>query len=314
MMKIGNLEIKGKVFLAPMCNVTSLPFRLLCKKYGAAMMYSEMIYADAYVMESEKSEKKAFFIEEERPIGIQLTGSNFDILEKAIKKAEKELHPDVIDINIGCPAYNVIKSGAGSALLKDCTKLSELVKRLSSAVDIPLTCKIRILSDENETIRTARAIQEAGAKALSVHGRTAKQMYSGQADWSVIKKIKDELTVPVIVNGDVRDEVSARAALELTGCDAVMVGRAAIGNPYIFKRIKHFLETGEKIPEQTISEKAKEFSEFLNLCRKYNYMSISYIKMEATNFAKGFVGAAVIREQISRCKEVEEIEETLRSL
>jgi tRNA-dihydrouridine synthase B len=313
-MKIGKLEIKGNVFLAPMCNVTSLPFRLLCKKYGAAMMYSEMIHADAYVMESEKSSKRAYYLEEERPIGIQLTGSNIDVLEQAIKKIEKKQHPDLIDINIGCPAHNVIKSGAGSALLKDIDKLSHLIKKLSSAINIPLTCKIRILTEDKETIKTAQAIEKAGAKAITVHGRTVKQKYSGKADWNIIKKVKDNLSIPIILNGDVKDEESAKRAFETTGCDAVMIGRAAIGNPHIFKRINHYLETGERLPKQSIKDKVKEFSQFLGLCRKYGYMDMLFIKTEAANFAKNFEGAAKIRAAVSKCITPEDIEKILRSL
>jgi nifR3 family TIM-barrel protein len=313
-MNIGDLEIKGNIFLAPMCNVTSLPFRLLCKKYGAAMMYSEMIHADAYIRDNEKSAKRAYFLEEERPIGIQLTGSDIDILERAIKKIEKELHPDLVDINIGCPAYNVIKSGAGSALLKDSAKLSALVKRLSSAIKIPLTCKIRILPYEEDTIKIAKIIEKSGAKAITVHGRTVKQKYSGKADWEIIRKVKETISIPVILNGDIRDEESAERAFENTGCDAVMIGRAVIGNPFLFRRINHYLQTGEKLPEMAIKERAEEFSEFIGLCRKYGYTNIAYIKMEATNFAKKFTGAAKIREGISKCSNAEDIERILRSL
>jgi tRNA-dihydrouridine synthase B len=305
-MRLGNLEIKGKLFLAPMCNVTALPFRVLCKKYGAAVVYSEMIHADAYLMESEKTRKRAVFLDEERPVGLQLTGSSPELVIKAAVKAEKEYKPDLIDINIGCPAYNVIKSGGGSALLKEPEKLKKLITGLSKSISAPLTCKIRILQDDDSTIKIARIIEKAGAKAITVHGRTAKQRYSGKANWEAIKKVKKSIGIPVILNGDVRDEMSAEKALK-TGCDAIMIGRAAIGNPFLFKRIKSFLETGEMLPSQDIKEKMKDFSEFVSLCRKYDYLNIIYIKMQAENFAKGFVGAAGIRKKISDCKSIEEI-------
>lgn len=313
-MKIGDLNIDGRLFLAPMCNVTQLPFRLLCKRYGASMMYSEMIFADAYLMESEKSAKKAYFLQEERPIGIQLTGSSVEFIKKAAQKAQAELKPDLIDINIGCPAYNVLKSGAGGALLKDAKKLGDLVKALTGSISIPLTCKIRITGDDTSTMEIARIIEKAGAKAVTVHGRTVKQGYSGEANWDIIKKIKESLSIPVILNGDIRDEDSAGKAIAQTECDAVMVGRAAIGNPFIFRKIRHYLETGIKLPEQSLEEKMQDFLEFLRLCRKYDYMNIVYIKMEASNFAKGFIGASRIRENIARCKTAEEIESVLKNL
>jgi tRNA-dihydrouridine synthase B len=305
-MRIGKTEIKGNVFLAPMCNVTALPFRVLCKRYGAALIYSEMIHADAYLRNSEKTHKRVAFLYEERPIGLQLTGSSTELVIKAAAKAEKELKPDIIDINIGCPAYNVIKTGGGSALLKDSDKLKKLVFGIVKTIKVPLTCKIRILPDDDSTIKIARLIEKSGAKAITIHGRTAKQRYSGKANWNVIKKVKQAVKIPVILNGDVKDEKSAEAALK-TGCDAIMIGRAAIGNPFLFKRITHYLETRETLPIQTIKEKMKDFSEFIRLCKKYDYLSLIYVKMQAENFAKGFIGASEIRKKISECKNIEEI-------
>ena len=159
-MRIGNVEIKGKLFLAPMSNVTSLPFRIMCKRYGAAVVYSEMINADAFLHESDKTMKRTYFINDERPIGIQLSGSSKAVLKKAIMKAEKELRPDIIDINIGCPAYNVMKSGCGASLLEEPEKLGEIVKALSSSVSIPITCKIRITNSYEKTIKIAGIIEK----------------------------------------------------------------------------------------------------------------------------------------------------------
>ncbi|MEM3374484.1 MAG: tRNA dihydrouridine synthase DusB [Candidatus Woesearchaeota archaeon] len=303
---IGNLEIKGILILAPMCNVTSLPFRLICKKYGASLVYSEMIHSEAFLQESDKSYKKAFFLNKEKPIGVQLSGSCVDSLVKAAKKVEKILKPDLIDLNIGCPAYSVIKCGAGSELLKDKNKIKEIVSKISSSIKIPLTCKIRILNDEKETIEIAKLIEKNGAKALTVHGRTQKQGYSGKANWQIIKKIKSLLKIPVILNGDVKDEESAKKALE-TNVDALMIGRAAIGNPFVFKRINYFLETGKKLPKQTFTDKINDFKEFVNLCEKYNYLNITYIKFQATNFAKEFTGASLLRDKISKAKDYKEI-------
>jgi tRNA-dihydrouridine synthase B len=312
-MKIGNLEIKGKLFLAPMSNVTSLPFRLLCKKYGAAVVYSEMINADAFIRDSHLSAKRAYFLEEERPVGIQIFGSNKDVLVRTVRKIEMELRPDMIDINIGCPAYDVMKSGGGASLLKDEEKLSEIVKALADSTNIPLTCKIRITSSEERTIRIAKIIEASGAKALTVHGRTAKQKYSGTADWRIIQKIKEHLTIPVILNGDIRDEISAAKALE-TQCDALMIGRAAIGNPFLFRRINHFLETGKMLEKNTIGISIDEFTNLIKTCVKYDYTNISSIKMQAHNFIKGYPNIRTTREKISRAKNPEEIIEVLSAL
>ncbi len=306
-MKIGNLKIKGKLFLAPMSNVTNLPFRLLCKKYEVAMVYSEMINADAFLRQSPKTGKRIYFIDEERPIGVQLFGSDEKVLIMAAKKIEKELRPEVIDINIGCPAYDVMKTGGGASLLKDEKKLQMLISTLSSAISIPLTCKIRITKEVEKILKIAKIIEKSGAKAITIHGRTARQKYSGKANWDIIKKIKANAKIPIILNGDVVDEVSAEKAFSYTKCDAVMIGRAAIGNPYLFKRINYYLDTKTILEKQTLKQKNEDFYEYLRLCRRYKYTSITSIKTQAHNFMKGFEGARTIRQKISKSKTINEI-------
>jgi len=306
-MDIGRLKIKGKVILAPMCEVTFLPFRLLCKKYGAAIVYTEMIYADAYLYENIKTQKRSRFLDEERPIGIQIVGSSVEKLVLAAKKIEKELGPDIIDINFGCPAYNVIKTGSGSAIIRDIDKLHKIVNSISGSIKTPLTCKMRILHDDSLTIQATKIIEKAGAKALTVHGRTAKQGYSGRANWDIIKKIKKELSIPVILNGDIIDEESAKWAFDDTGCDAIMIGRAAIGDPYLFKRINHFLATGNKLNAQTFSEKRDVFIEIVKSSLKYGYENIYSLKLLAHNFTKGYPGASTIRKKITECNTLDEI-------
>ncbi len=313
-MKIDNVKLDGKLILAPMSGITNLPFRLLCKKYGVALVYSEMINADAYLYENEKTQKRVFFLDEERPVGIQLMGSDVDKLKEAAVKIEKQLKPDLIDINIGCPAYNVMKTGSGASLLRDPDKLSNLLKTLSSAIKIPLTCKIRITSNDKITISIARTIEKAGAKALTVHGRTVKQKYSGNANWEIIKKIKHELKIPVVLNGDIIDERSAEKAFSDTKCDAVMIGRAAIGNPYLFKRINHYLKTGELLEKQSLKERISVFTEFLNRCVKYNYLDVKSIKVQAQYFTKGFQGGKEVRSKISKLKNINEISLLLAKL
>ena len=292
--------------MAPMSGITSLPFRLMCKKYGADVVYSEMINADAIIMENKKTKKRVEYLTQERPIGIQLMGSHIDVLKHAALKIEKELHPDILDINFGCPAYNVIKTGSGSVILNDLDYLSEIVLTLVNSVSIPVTCKMRILEDDEKTLQAAKIIEKCGAKALTVHGRTAKQKYSGEANWDIIKIIKQELKIPVYLNGDVIDEKSAQKAFSYTNCDGVMVGRASIGNPFIFKKISVYLKTG-KIVEQNFEDKINDFLEFLKLCKKYGFLSISSIKTQAQYFTKGFCSGEV-RKAISEVKTIDEIE------
>jgi len=309
-MHIGNIKITGKILLAPMCDVTNLPFRLFCKEQGAALVYTEMINCDAYLMENSKTKKRSKFIEKEKPLGIQIFGSSIENLKKAAVKIEKELKPDLIDINIGCPAYNVMKTGSGASLLNNSEKIKELIFNVSESLKIPLTCKIRILSDEKKTISIAKIIQKSGAKALTIHGRTAKQGYSGNANWEIVRQIKKVLNIPVILNGDIIDEYSASKAFE-TGCDALMIGRAAIGNPFIFKQINYFLDTGNNLEKMTFEQRLNDFSYYLKLCKKYGFVNIKAIKMQAQFFTKGFRGARIIRSEISKCKTMDEISKTL---
>lgn len=305
-MHIGSLNIPGKVILAPMCEVTKLPFRLVCKKYGAAIVYTEMIHADAYLMGAKKTFKRARILEEERPVGIQIVGSSLEKLKEAAKKIESDLKPDLIDINIGCPAYNVIKTGSGSALLKDIPRLGNIVKEISGSLVIPLTCKIRLLEDEKDTIDAAKTIEKNGAKALTIHGRTAKQGYSGKADWEMISLVKKALNIPVILNGDIVDEDSAKSALENSGCDAVMVGRAAIKSPFIIRQIDYFLKTGKKL-DYSFSDRIKDFYEIVSLYEKYDCMDLTALKMLAQNITKGVEGGNELRKKISESKNLTEI-------
>jgi len=291
-----------KLYLAPMSNITNLPFRLMCKKYGADVVFSEMINADAIIYENKKTLKRAYFSDDERPIGVQLVGSDLLKLKKALKIVEN-MKPDFIDLNFGCPAYNVIKIGSGSAILKDLDFLEKLVKELSSSTKLPLTCKMRISAKDEKTIQAAKIIEKSGASVLTIHGRTVKQKYSGKANWDIIGKVKKELSIPVILNGDVIDGESAKKALE-TKCDGLMIGRASIGNPFVFREIKHYLKTGEVI-KQDIKEKSEDFLEYVELCKKYDYLNISAIKMQAQYFTKGY--SRKLRREISELKTIDDI-------
>jgi len=307
---IGDVQINGKVFLAPMCDVTSLPFRLICKRYGAAVVYTEMIFTDAYLFKNKKTLKRIKILDEERPVGVQLVGSSIEKLVETAKRVEKEIKPDLIDINFGCPAYNVIKTGSGSAILRDLELLGKIVNELSYSIKIPLTCKMRILNEESMTIKAAQIIERSGAKALTVHGRTAKQGYRGKADWKIIKKIKEKLKIPVILNGDVVDEDSASRALKL-GVDAIMVGRAAIGNPFIFKRINHFLKTGIKLDEFEVLQKISTLIEIIQICKEHDYVDITNLKILTNNAVKGYEGSKELKRIINKSSSIEQIEKIL---
>lgn len=306
-MKIGKLEIKGKLFLAPMCDVTNLPFRLVCKKSGASLTYTEMIHAEAYLMDSIKTKKRTRILREERPVGVQIVGSNILKLKQAAIKIEKEIKPDLVDINFGCPSYNVIKTGSGSDLLMNLPKLKLIVSTLSSCISVPFTCKMRIFSEDSKTIRAAKLIESSGANAITIHGRTAKQGYSGKANWEIIKKIKQELKIPVILNGDVVDEESAIKAFEYTNCDAVMIGRAAMKDPLIFKKINYFLQNKNKLPEQNFDEKLQLIIEIITLCKKYQYLNVSTLKVMINNLTKGYNQGKELRRKLTKIKDVEEI-------
>jgi nifR3 family TIM-barrel protein len=296
----------GRLLLAPMSKVTTLPFRLLCKKYGASVVYSEMINADALVMQSEKTLKRTFFLDEERPIGIQLSGSDIDVLTKAVKMVETYMKPDLIDVNLGCPDYSVMRSGCGASWLKDPEKIGYLVKQLSGATHLPLTCKIRVVKDEETTIRIAKIIERNGSSAIAVHGRTAEQRYTGKADWGIVAKVKENLRIPVILNGDVVDEESASQAFSL-GVDALMIGRAAIGNPYIFRRILHYLDTAKRLPAQDLNDKISDFSQFIHLALKYGYTDTTNLKMQAQYFTKNHPGSGKVRLELTTAKDINEI-------
>jgi len=300
-----------KLLLAPMSQVTTIPFRLLCKQYGASIVFSEMINVEAYLQKSTKTLKRTYFVDEERPIGIQLAGSSINNLAKGAKKIEKELKPDLIDLNVGCPAYNVMKSGCGSILLNNPTYLAKLIKNVSDSISLPLTCKIRITENPSKTIEIAKMIEKAGAKALTVHGRTAKQKYAGKANWEIIAKIKHSISIPVYLNGDVRDEMSAKSALE-TGVDGIMIGRGAIGNPRIFSRISHYLKQNKKLAPDSYANKHKDFLTFIEFATKYEFTDIKNIKMQAQNMLRGYPGAKNLKNTITKQNTIEEILECLK--
>jgi nifR3 family TIM-barrel protein len=264
-MQIDNIKFnKYPLFLAPMEDVTDPAFRLLCKGFGADMVYSEFISADALIRDIQRTKEKLTIHEEERPVVIQLYGREPEPIAEAAKRAE-ETNPDIIDLNFGCPVKKVAGKGGGAGLLKDVPKLLEIVKAVVKAVNKPVTVKTRLGWDENSKIITtlAEQIQDCGAKALAIHGRTRSQMYTGEADWTLIGEVKanPRIKIPIIGNGDVTTPERAKECFETYGVDAVMIGRGSIGQPWIFEDIKYYLETGKKIDK-------KPFEFYLNILKQ----------------------------------------------
>ncbi len=256
--KIGNVVIPNRYILAPMAGVTSTTFRSICKSMGAGLVVGEMVSDKAIIYKSKKTFDLLKMEEIERPIAQQLFGSDPDTMGEAAKIIEDVMHPDIIDINMGCPVPKVaIKNHAGSALLKDIDKIREIVTSVVNSVSVPVTCKIRIGWDEKHinAVEVARICEEAGASAIFVHGRTKTQGYSGKANWDIIKNVKESVNIPVIGNGDIKSAIDAKKMLEYTKCDAVMIGRGALGNPWIFTDCIDYIDNNKEIKEVTLKEK-----------------------------------------------------------
>lgn len=273
-MQIDNIKFnKYPLFLAPMEDVTDPAFRLLCKGFGADMVYSEFISADALIRDIQRTKEKLTIHEEERPVVIQLYGREPESIAEAAKRAE-EANPDIIDLNFGCPVKKVAGKGGGAGLLKDVPKLLEIVKAVVKAVNKPVTVKTRLGWDENSKIITtlAEQIQDCGAKALAIHGRTRSQMYTGEADWTLIGEVKanPRIKIPIIGNGDVTTPERAKECFETYGVDAIMIGRGSIGQPWIFEDIKHYLETGKKIEK-------KPFEFYLNILKQQVENNVNWL-------------------------------------
>ncbi len=306
-MKIGKLRLDGNLILAPMSSVTNLPFRLLCKKYGASLVYSEMTFSEAILRQNEKSLERSCSCLEERPLGIQLLGSNKETLVGSARIIIEKCSPDLVDLNLGCPSRRIMENDCGAALLKRPEVIADIISGISGSIGVPVTAKIRILNSLDETIKISRMIEKAGASALTVHGRTQKQQYSGKSNLEFIKNVKKELTIPVIANGDIRDEKTARHVLEYTQCDGLMIGRAAIGNPYIFRRIEHYLKSGELLPPRSLTEKLADFFEYELSCRRYGLLDCGNLMSRAMWFTRGIKNAKTVRMEINRARDINSI-------
>lgn len=315
-MKIGNVELKNNVFLAPMAGVTDLPFRLLCKEMGCGLVYSEMVSAKGILYENKNTTELLRVAAEERPAAVQLFGSDPEILGAMAQKIER--YPiDIIDVNMGCPAPKIVKNGEGSALTKTPALVGKIVKALAESQKKPVTIKIRKGFDDAHlnAAEIARIAEANGAAAIAVHGRTREQYYSGKADWGCIREVKKAVKIPVIGNGDVFTPQDAERLLHETGCDAVMVGRGAQGNPWIFRRILHYLETGEILPEPTAEERVEKALRHAQMLIAYKgeYIGIREMRKHTAWYMKGLPGAAELRGRLNAAESITDMEGLLQN-
>lgn len=314
--KIGNIEIKNKVVLAPMAGICNNAFRRIAKEMGCGLIYAEMVSDKAIMYENEKTLDMLYMTDFERPITQQIFGSDKDSFVIAAKRIYETMHPDIIDINMGCPVPKVaLRSQAGSALLKDPLKVKEIVSAIVTSVPIPVTVKIRSGWDNSHinAVEIAKIVEEAGASAIAVHPRTRSQQYSGKADWNIIKQVKESVNIPVIGNGDIKSCYDAKKMLDETGCDAVMIGRGALGNPWLIKECVEYLENGKvptKISEiEKIDMIIKHFEYLLKI--KSEHIAVTEMRSHIAWYLKGVKNSVNIKKSIFKCTTSEEVKDIL---
>ncbi|SFH74044.1 tRNA-U20-dihydrouridine synthase [Tindallia magadiensis] len=311
--RIGKIEIKTPLILAPMAGVTDLAFRVICKKFGCGMTVTEMISAKGLYYNDRKTSELMRIDETETPVGLQIFGSDPDIMGWAAHYLDKQPH-DILDINMGCPAPKIVKNGDGSALMKEPKLAARVIRAVVEKTSKPVSVKIRAGWDLDNlnAVDLAKMAEENGAQAITIHGRTREQFYSGKADWSVIKDVKDAVTIPVIGNGDIFEVKDAKEMFLRTGCDAVMIGRGAQGNPWLFRAIRSMLEEGtwRDLPQDCIKKAVKTtFEEHLNLAvqEKGERIAIKEMRKHAAWYTKGFLGSAKLRKKINMTESAEEM-------
>ena len=313
-LKIGSVTLPNNLILAPMAGVTDLPFRLLCKEQGAGLLCMEMVSAKAILYENRNTESLLEIDPRENPVSLQLFGSDPEIISTIAHQIEERPF-DILDLNMGCPVPKIVNNGEGSALMKNPKLAGEIIRRTVRAIDKPVTVKIRKGFDDEHinAVEMAKIAEDAGAAAVAVHGRTREQFYSGKADWDIIRQVKEAVSIPVIGNGDLLTAEDVIAMEEQTGCDGFMIARGAQGNPWIFRQILHYFETGEHLAKPTLEEVTQMILRHARMMLEFKgeYIGIREIRKHAAWYTAGYPNSARLRVAINNVESFEALEELL---